>query len=381
VLLLLAWGIPAAASKPGASGFGHETGRGPDGYVPAPAFIERFNLDFSFDAATGTLTVGRGRRSLVFVAGSRQVFGEGRISWLSAPVELREGCLMVPRDGVDLVSVRLLNGRAGVSHRGGGFEAETGSGPREQQRIAKTAPGAADIDAIIIDAGHGGSDPGGIGYGGVKEKDIVLDVALELKREIMKRYRQKEIVVTRDSDTFVSLEGRGGIANGVSPDRNAVFISIHANASFEKGTYGFETYFLSLDPASEDARDVARMENAVFTKEIESYSDNIQRIMNRIVDVEYRRESVKLAEAIQRRLSGSIGNSSNDRGIKSAFFYVLKAAKMPSVLVEIGFVTNKDESERLLQPDYRKRIARGIAEGLDDFITLFQRTEGFTKTY
>jgi N-acetylmuramoyl-L-alanine amidase len=220
-----------------------------------------------------------------------------------------------------------------------------------------------------------------VGVGGIKEKDIVLAVAQELRKELLKNQRGREVIITREQDEFLTLEGRSSIANGVNSEKNPIFISIHANASFEKGTSGYETYFLTLDPVNEDAREVALMENSVFTSEIETYSDNLRQIMNRIVDVEYRRESMKLAELIQKRLEDHIGSTSSNRGVKSAFFYVMKAAKMPSVLVEIGFVTNREESSRLLQAEYRKKIAKGVAEGINDFITLFQRTEGFTNLY
>ena len=350
-------------------------------YVPAARVVDRFNLAVEIDAATGVFTLKRGKKTVTFVAGAREAFFGGRVSWLSAPVQLREGELFIPRDGVDLLTTQLLNKRVSWSYEGGVFGLEREGKPEGAQTGAlRRVPASFDIDAIIIDAGHGGSDPGGVGIGGVKEKDIVLSIAQELKRELVRKHRQREIIITREQDVFVSLEDRGEVANGVNPDKNPIFISIHANASFEKKTYGFETYFLTLDPVSEEAREVAQMENSVFTPEIENYSDYTRQIMHRIIDVEYRRESIKLADLIQKRLAAHIGAESSDRGVKSAFFYVLKAAKMPAVLVEIGFVTNSDESNRLLQPEYRKKISRGIAEGIEDFIVLFQRTEGFTKS-
>jgi N-acetylmuramoyl-L-alanine amidase len=380
VMLFLALfpGVPVAASKTESL---HSRSETTPKYVPAARVIDRFNLTVEIDAATGVFRLRSGRKTVMFVAGSREVFFGGRVSLLSAPVQLREGQLFIPRDGVDLLTTQLLNRRVSWSYEGGVFGLEREGKPEgAQTRVVRRVPESFDIDAIIIDPGHGGSDPGGVGSGGVKEKDIVLSIAQELKRELVKKHRQREIFITREQDVFVSLEDRGAVANGVNPDRNPIFISIHANASFEKKTYGFETYFLTLDPVSEEAREVAQMENSVFTPEIENYSDNIRQIMNRIVDVEYRRESMKLADFIQERLAASIGTESANRGVKSAFFYVLKAAKMPAVLVEIGFVTNSDESNRLLQPEYRRKISRGIAEGIEDFIVLFQRTEGFTKS-
>jgi N-acetylmuramoyl-L-alanine amidase len=258
--------------------------------------------------------------------------------------------------------------------------------PAEDEGRARTpSPPAAregrrnfEVDVVVIDAGHGGKDPGGVGRGGIKEKDIVLDVALELARELRKRLGSRHVVVTRDKDEFLTLEERSGIANSIDPARNAVFVSVHANVSLDVKASGFESYFLSLDSYDETAREVASMENSVLSFEADGGSAYLKDIINRIVDMEYRRESRFLAEKIQSGLSGTVGRE-NDRGVKSAYFYVLKAVKMPSVLVEIGFVTNADEAKRLVSAEYKRRVAKGIAEGVVDFVNAFRVTEGFTK--
>ena len=206
-----------------------------------------------------------------------------------------------------------------------------------------------------------------------------MEVAREVKKELQRKYRDKEIIMTRDKDVFVTLEERGEIANRINPEKNPIFISIHANVSFKVDSSGYESYFLSLTPFDEEAREVAHVENSVLNFEIEDHNEYIKEIINRIVDVEYRRESAKLAEFIQNRLNVTTGPKKKDRGVKGAFFYVLKAAKMPAVLVEIGFVTNKEEALSMLQDDYQKKLAKGIADGIGDFITTFNKTEAFTK--
>ena len=130
---------------------------------------------------------------------------------------------------------------------------------------------------------------------------------------------------------------------------------------------------------NEEARDVASMENSVLGFEIENYNEYLKQIINRIVDIEYRRESMKLAQYIQSGIEVSLGNETTSRGVKSAFFYVLKAVKMPSVLIEIGFVTNSRESQNLLNPQYTDKIANGIADGIVQFTEVFSESEGFTK--
>lgn len=386
LLLFFATTLPVSAS-----GTPRVTGDMSSRYVPAAAMIEHFDFEYALDPATGVLSLIHRNQKVTFIAGSSEVYVEGRIEWLSAPVLLKGGQLLIPGDGVNIATRHLLKKSISWTYSEGvfaigGMTADGGLRDRSSVEGAQVRRGRRenlqfDIGAIVIDPGHGGSDPGGVGVGGIKEKDIVLAVAQELRKELLKSHRSREIIISREQDDFLTLEGRSSIANGVNPEKNPIFISIHANASFNKGTFGYETYFLSLDPVSEDAREVAMMENSVFTPEIEEYNDNLRQILNRIVDVEYRRESIKLAEFIQRRLEAHIGSMSSNRGVKSAFFYVLKAAKMPSVLVEIGFVTNREESSRLLQTEYRKKIAKGVAEGINDFITLFQKTEGFTKIY
>ncbi len=357
-------------------------------YIPIVPVIEHLGLDFEFHPSTGILTVGNRQGSVSFLTGRKEVFVNGRIEILSKRAYMEEGEVFIPSDGIDKMIRVLLRQKVQWEYKGGHFtvrrigEPEERSAPDSRgERVQPRRRYEYEIQTIVIDPGHGGRDPGGVGFNGIEEKDIVLNVAEELKRELLKKNRYIKILITREMDEFVSLEERGRIANDTEPDENTIFISIHANASFNKNTSGYETYFLSLDPIDEAARDVASMENSVLSYETDNYSDYLSEIINRIVDVEYRRESMKLAENIQKSLRGTIGSDSTDRGVKSAFFYVLKASKMPGVLIEIGFLTNKDEVLKLVQSDYQKRIARGIAEGINDFILLFRKTEGFTKSF
>jgi len=355
-------------------------------YVPVDAIIETFELDFSFDAATGVITLGKGGRQAQFVPGTGSVFLQNDIIHLQSPVRMEEGMAMFPADGVDVVLRRILGRSARWSYIGGQLKAgqnavvsQRESGEAQKRFRTAKASSAYDIQTIIIDPGHGGKDPGGVGFRGIEEKDIVLNVSLAVYEELRRKFRDKNVLITRESDMFLSLEERGRFSNTTDPDENALFISIHANASFDPESRGFETYYLSLSPLDEEARSVASMENSVLTYENENYDEYLVEIINRIVDVEYRRESMRLASYIQKQLGSVIGKESVDRGVKNAFFYVLKSSKMPGALVEIGFVTNKEESMKMLRDDYQKKIARGITEGISDFISEFRRTEGFTK--
>jgi N-acetylmuramoyl-L-alanine amidase len=367
-----------------------------DESVPLLEAVEFLDLDYRVSSTIGTVTVEHEEKSVTFLWGSREAYVDGSIIILKQRVDVQDDVIFVSGDAVDLLIRELLGTPLRWHYEKGVFSLEEtptrAQGPYERRiQTAQTAsasptldggrerylPGA--IGAIVIDPGHGGKDPGGIGVEGLREKDIVLGVSLELNKELIRRFRDMEIVLTRTDDRFLSLEERGAVANGIEPHLNPIFISVHANVSFAPDTAGYETYFLSLEPLGDRARDVSYRENSVLDFEIENTDDHLQEILNHLVDIEYRRESRLLASHIQSGLERRVGAESDNRGVKGAFFYVLKESKMPAVLVEIGFVTNKVEAQRMLDADYQRRIARGIADGIEEFVSSFRKTEGFTR--
>jgi len=382
VCLFIAVGLFFAAAPGG--------GAGRHG-IPLSDIVKALNLDHRYSPTIGTFWIDTGQKGIIFINNSNRVYIGNRVVYLRDAVRISGDEPFVSADGVDLILQEMFGKTVvwkydgSVFTVGSGLKGHIAARPKQEKsetvaskRGARARTGY-DIGTIIIDAGHGGKDPGGIGYRGLKEKDIVLGVAEELKKELKRRLRGKTIIMTREEDRFISLEERGKIANEVEPSRNPIFVSIHANVSFMPATSGFESYFLSIDPFGEKARDVAKKENSVLNFEIEDYNEYIQEILNRIVDIEYRRESMRLAADIQRRLRGTVGGQSKDRGVKSAFFYVLKASKMPAVLVEVGFVTNKNEALNLETSEYQRKIAKGIAFGIEDFVNDFRQSEGFTE--
>lgn len=227
---------------------------------------------------------------------------------------------------------------------------------------------------IVIDPGHGGHDPGAIGPNGLFEKDVVLDIALKLKKILMKD-ENNEVFLTRETDIFVPLEERTAFANKKNAD---LFISIHANASFRRQAKGVETYLLNWTD-DEEAMRVAARENAISfkkMKEIHKQMDIIQVITNDLLRQNKRDESVKLANYIQRSIIDTLNNS-YDLGVKQALFYVLFGAKMPSVLVEVSFISNPEEESLLSKESYRTQIADAIAKGIN---TYFTSVPSFQKT-
>jgi N-acetylmuramoyl-L-alanine amidase len=214
------------------------------------------------------------------------------------------------------------------------------------------------LSRVVIDAGHGGHDTGSIGPTGLAEKDLVLDVAKRLQALIQSQLGA-EVVMTRESDTFVPLESRTQLANDEKAD---LFLSIHANSSPEKTVRGVETFFLNLNTQSRDALSTATRENAASEKKIHELQDILQKIvLNDKAD-----ESRELAKHVQQAMSKR-GNAGSNRGVKQAPFVVLIGATMPSVLAEVSFISNPDEEKRLKAADYRQQIAESLFQGIKSY--------------
>ena len=228
----------------------------------------------------------------------------------------------------------------------------------------------ADRPLVVIDAGHGGVDPGARGPGGTREKDVTLSVARRLA-DILRADGRYEVRLTRDADTLIALRDRPRMANrwrsgGAREDRPAVFLSIHANAHRDRTTRGFETYFLS-DAKTADAKRVAEMENAAeqYEEEAAKPANDLSFILTDLRQNLYVHESSSWAEMIQRRLDAA--HSGPDRGVKQAGFVVLDGAFMPAVLVELAFISNAREEQMLTDRAVQRDLASQLALAVKDF--------------
>ncbi len=211
---------------------------------------------------------------------------------------------------------------------------------------------------IILDAGHGGHDPGALGRTGLREKSVTLDIARRLRDLLAKDGFR--VVMTRDADRFISLSRRSDLANR---EEGNLFISIHANASRRRSISGFEVYTLS-DATDDHARAIEAAENASLPAAVgEAVAAETEAIVWDLLYTEHRAGSTELAAAVCRGLSRSQIPSQN-RGVKSARFAVLKGVRMPAILVEVGFITHPEEEARLRNPEYRQRLAEGIRQGI-----------------
>jgi N-acetylmuramoyl-L-alanine amidase len=240
--------------------------------------------------------------------------------------------------------------------------------------VARTAEPAPAIPApvrraaprrlVVVDAGHGGRDPGARGPNGTREKDVVLRVARRVAA-LLRDDPTLEVRMTRDRDTLIALHDRARLANRWKGEgQPALFLSIHANANPSRSEKGFETYFLS-EARTADARRVEQFENAAMQYEEAPPQGALGFILTDLRQNQYLRESSHWAQLIQDRLREM--HPGPDRGVKQAGFAVLRGTFMPSVLVEIGFISNHREEALLSDAEVQESIARKLAQSVRDY--------------
>lgn len=224
------------------------------------------------------------------------------------------------------------------------------------------------VSAILIDPGHGGKDPGAIAdLGGSRlyEKDITLEVSKTVSALLAERYPSRRVLVTREGDSYPSLEERVGVANStaLAPNEAVIYVSIHANASFNKNAKGFEVWYLNPE----------YRRTVVDATTVKEKGQDIAPIINAMLEEEFTTESIILARKVYDRLGRHIGGDTLGRGIRAEEWFVVRNAKMPSILIEIGFMTNPDEGPMLSDSGYLRRIGNAIYNGIVDFIEHFER--------
>ncbi len=229
------------------------------------------------------------------------------------------------------------------------------------------------IKTIVIDPGHGGKDPGAIGRDGLKEKDVNLAVALKLA-DLLKKETNFNVILTRKKDRYISLGDRTKIANSRKAD---LFVSIHCNATRKRKTRGFEAYFLSAAKTDEE-RAVALRENLSVKFDRppgDSTSlDDLQFIFLDLAQNEYLRESSDMAEMMCREFQD--GPGVHNRGVRQAGFFVLNGAYMPSILLELGYISNPAEERLLRSSKYQSEVAEKICRGLQGYAARYNQKIG-----
>jgi N-acetylmuramoyl-L-alanine amidase len=211
---------------------------------------------------------------------------------------------------------------------------------------------------IVVDAGHGGRDPGADGPNKILEKNVVLKFAKKLAKRLEEEIGC-EVILTRDRDVYLRLEERTAIANQVNAD---LFVSIHANASRSRKVHGIETYYLNFSK-NDKAAAVAARENGTSLKQV----GDLELILFDLMANAKLNESSRLANDIQSSLTKKLKRHYSplrDLGVRQGPFYVLLGATMPSVLVEIGFISNYRGEKRLTNKTYHARAVEGIVSGV-----------------
>jgi N-acetylmuramoyl-L-alanine amidase len=234
------------------------------------------------------------------------------------------------------------------------------------------------VAVILIDPGHGGSDVGAVGaytenkeLHQVQEKDVVLEVSRRLNDLLIQAFPDKQIRMTRSEDTYLQLEERAAQANNISLGEHEaiLFISIHANASFNTAARGYEVWVLP---------DEYRRE-LIDSSSMDENSRAIAPILNVLLEEEYAIESITLARSVLESFDRELGELSVNRGLREESWFVVRKAKMPSILIELGFLTNPEEARLLAQETYLQKLAQGIYTGVLRFIHAFEQSKGFTE--
>jgi N-acetylmuramoyl-L-alanine amidase len=257
--------------------------------------------------------------------------------------------------GVGLLSWHALENPPRVTMELGPARPTPTPAPQRALVVTRTGP-----RPIVIDPGHGGDDTGAKSPDGLTEKELTLAIARRLARTL--ESRGHAVRLTRDGDQSRALTDRTALANRLEAP---VFVSLHANASTFSSVSGAETYYMSLDSASDEA--------AAATADLENRAGGsteerspLDLILWDLAQAEVLNESAELALAVQGRLNARLG--SRDRGVKQAPFVVLTGATMPAILVEVGFLSNTSEAKKLIQPEYQQQLAEAVAAGIEDFL-------------
>jgi N-acetylmuramoyl-L-alanine amidase len=228
------------------------------------------------------------------------------------------------------------------------------------------------IGAIVLDPGHGGKDPGGVGSRTVDgketpllEKDVVLQLALMVGERLRASLTGKDVVYTRTDDTFIDLEDRSAMANALQEKLGdaVIYVSIHANASARSKANGFEVFCL---PPTYQQSDILGSLSATV-------DPDLLPILNSMKREEISVESVVLAREILSGIDAKVGKASPNRGLKQEAWAVVRNSRMPAVLVEVGYVTNPEEADRLADPAYLQDLAEGLYYGIMAFVARFER--------
>jgi N-acetylmuramoyl-L-alanine amidase len=311
-------------------------------YYPLVTLCDLRGVSMQYDPLTRTVNLSKDLQHSSLRVGDALVLVDNAVVHLSYPIDLYQGTIAVPQQFKEQVFDVLFRQVALVHRRGG--------------------TGKIKLNKVVIDAGHGGNDPGAIGKNGLKEKDVNLDIAKRLSALL--RAEGVQTLLTRSTDKFIPLSTRVSIANRSGAD---LFISLHSNAARSRSLSGFEVYYVA--PSVSDSKRAAIMarstslnlKDAVFSSD----TQDLKAIVWDMIYANSRAESIELSRSLCKIMDANI--DAKILGVKNARFQVLKGITMPGILIEVGFVSNLNEERLLRTGAYREKLAAGILEGVRDY--------------
>ena len=311
-------------------------------YFPLVSICEQRNINWEYDTFTRALDISKGNHKINLRVGDSLALVDGKAQNLHDPVDIYQGTIVVPSKFKEEILDTLF---------------------KESFPVTKMTFPVASIKKVVIDAGHGGNDPGAIGNTGLREKDVNLDIAKRLANLL--RQQGIEVVMTRSTDKFIPLDKRVDIANASGAD---LFVSIHANANRVRSLKGFEVYYVA-PTVSDSKRATSAADSASLpldSSTLASHSKNVKTIIWDMIYTYNRAESIELSKAICHAMDSKV--ECPIIGIKGARFEVLRGVRMPGVLIETGFVSNPSEERMLKNSFYRQKITEGIMQGLSSYV-------------
>jgi N-acetylmuramoyl-L-alanine amidase len=309
-------------------------------YLSLIPLCDARKINWEYDTFTRTITLKTDLHKVDLMSGESLALIDGIATRLKYPIDIYRGTIVVPQKFKEETLDSLFKGTA-------------------------ASPAAAvplKIKKIVIDAGHGGTDPGAIGKTGTREKYITLDIAKRLAGSL--RDKGVDVVMTRSRDIFIPLPERVDIANNSAAD---LFVSIHANANRVASLHGFEVYYVS--PGVDDSqRAISASTQARLDLDKSCFASDSAVLKAILWDMLYtydRAKSIELAGLINQSVARNL--ESRILGVKPAGFQVLKGARMPAILIEVGFLSNYNEERLLKNSYYRQQIAGAIEQGIQNY--------------
>ncbi|MCE9498976.1 MAG: N-acetylmuramoyl-L-alanine amidase [Leptospira sp.] len=316
------------------------------------------NLKLKIDYGSQKCRIISDKSEIRFKLDSLFYVHDSSIEKISRAPVYRNHKLLLPPDLVEAIFIHLI--KEDISYEFG----------KDRLVIDKIIPeeglsGKMKLKRLIIDAGHGGKDPGSSDAKGYQEKDITLKTSLVLRDFLKKKFPSLKIIMTRSSDKFIELEERSKIANAEAlRSKDSIFISLHCNSSISEEPTGFEIYFLSQTPSTEMARELSIIENKVLDNK---NTRDVKKIQAGMLSSYVQRSSKKLAVNAEKGLEKWLSGRIVSRGVKKADFSVLRGSLMPAILIEMGYLSNKKESELLRLEKMQLKLSKGIVAGILEY--------------